>query len=426
MSASPPIPVPPLSSALPPSGLENRIDAFARVAVHSGLGLREGQELLITAPLEAIGLVRRITEHAYRAGASLVTTMYGDDEATLARYRFAPDGAFDQAAAWLHDGIATAFRSGAARLGITGADPALLSGQDPAKVSRANLAASKASRPALELITRHAINWSIVACATPAWARVVFPGEPEAVAVEKLWDAILSASRLDGPDPVAAWKQHSADLQQRAALLNAKRYAALRYAGPGTDLEIGLADGHLWMGGGTTALNGIACLPNIPTEEVFTTPHRERVSGTVRSTKPLSYQGTLIEEIAVRFEGGRVVEARAKAGEEVLERMLATDEGAARLGEVALVPHSSPISASGLLFSNTLFDENAACHIAMGQAYSTCVEHGDTLTPEELKARGANESLIHVDWMIGSGQLDIDGVTASGEREPLMRSGEWA
>jgi aminopeptidase len=422
-SAARPLPTP--SSALPSASLATRLDAFARVAVHSGLGLRQGQELLITAPIDALPLVRRVTEHAYRAGASLVTTMYTDDETTLARYRFAPETSFDHAAAWLHDGIAQAYRSGAARLGITGGDPALLAGQDPAKVSRANLATSKASRPALELITRHQINWCIIAAATPAWARQVFPNEPEAAAVEKLWDAILAASRLDSPDPVAAWKQHSADLQKRAALLNAKRYSALRYAGPGTDLEIGLADGHLWLGGGTTALNGIACLPNIPTEEVFTTPHRDRVHGTVRSTKPLSYQGTLIEDIAVRFEGGKVVEAHAKTGQEVLERMLGTDDGAGRLGEVALVPHSSPISAGGLLFSNTLFDENAACHIAMGQAYSTCVENGDTLTPQELAARGANESLIHVDWMIGSGELDIDGVTASGEREPLMRGGEW-
>ncbi len=413
-----------LGSPISPS-LSDRIDTLARVAVQAGLGLQKGQELLITAPIDALPLVRRITEHAYQAGASLVTTMYTDDETTLARYRFAADASFDKAPTWLHDGIATAYRSGAARLGITGADPSLLAGQDAQKVSRANLAVSKASRPALELITRHEINWSIIAAATPAWAKVVFPGEPEEVALEKLWNAILASSRLDNDDPVAAWKAHSANLKARAALLNGKRYAALRYTGPGTDFELGLADGHLWMGGGATALNGIDCLPNVPTEEVFTTPHRTRARGTVRSTKPLSYQGTLIEEIAVRFEDGKVVEAHAKTGQEVLQRMLDTDEGARRLGEVALVPHSSPISASGLLFSNTLFDENAACHIAMGQAYSTCLEGGDSLSPEQLAERGANSSLIHVDWMIGSGELDIDGVTQSGREEPLMRGGEW-
>ncbi|HEY0785076.1 MAG TPA: aminopeptidase [Acidobacteriaceae bacterium] len=411
--------------------LAARMDRLAQVAVQVGLGLgaqgdiEKGQELLVTAPLEALPLVRRVTEHAYRAGAVLVTTMFVDDHATLARYRYARDPSFDRAANWLHEGIADAYRTGAARLGITGGDPALLAEQDPKKVSRANLAASKASRPAMELITRHEINWSILAAATPAWARVVFPGQPEAVAVDRLWDAIFAASRIDSPDPVAAWKEHSASLQQRAAWLNAKRYHALHYRGPGTDLTIGLSDGHLWLGGGTVAGNGIACLPNIPTEEVFTTPHRDRADGIVTSTKPLSYQGTLIEEIAVRFAGGRVVEAHARTGQLVLDRMLDSDEGARRLGEVALVPHSSPISASGLLFSNTLFDENAASHIAMGQSYSSCLQGGDTMTAEELARRGANESLIHVDWMIGSSLIDIDGVTTGGEREPLMRHGEW-
>ena len=422
----------PTSSAAPIS-LATRIDTLAQIAVHVGLGLdaggpgeKPGQELLITAPLDALALVRRITEHAYRAGVSLVTTMFVDDQATLARYQHARDESFDRAAHWLHEGIADAYRAGAARLGITGGDPSLLAAEDPKKVARANLATSKASRPAMELITRHEINWSIVASATPAWARVVFPGEPEELAVEKLWQAIFAASRIDAADPVAAWREHSAALQRRAALLSEKRYHALCYRGPGTDLTVGLSDGHLWLGGGTVAGNGIACLPNIPTEEVFTTPHAERVDGLVTSTKPLSYQGTLIEEIAVRFAGGKVVEARAKTGQQVLERMLDSDEGARRLGEVALVPHSSPISASGLLFSNTLFDENAACHIAMGQAYSSCIAGGDAMTPEELAARGANSSLIHVDWMIGSGEIDIDGVTQSGEREPLMRGGEWA
>ena len=229
-----------------------------------------------------------------------------------------------------YEGIADAYRTGAARLGITGGDPALLAGEDPKKVARANLAVSKASRPAMELITRHEINWSIVASATPAWARVVFPGEPEAVALEKLWNAIFAASRIDCADPVAAWKEHSASLQRRAALLNDKRYHSLHYRGPGTDLTVGLSEGHLWLGGGTTAGNGIPCLPNIPTEEVFTTPHRARADGYVTSTKPLSYQGTLIEEIAVRFAGGKVVEARAKTGQQVLERMLDSDEGFAQ------------------------------------------------------------------------------------------------
>jgi aminopeptidase len=380
----------------------------------------------MTAPLDALPLARRITEQAYRAGASLVTTLYTDDEAALMRYRFAPDESFDHAAKWLYDGMGTAFKSGAARLAIAGGNPALLANEDPAKVGRANRAVSQAYRPALELITRHEINWTIVASATPAWAASMFPNDTPDVALAKLWEAIFQTTRINNDDPVAEWKRHDATLQSRAAFMNEKRYAALKYRGPGTDFTLGLADDHLWLGGGTTAGNGLYCIPNMPTEEVFTTPHKDRADGTVTATKPLSHQGTMIEGIQVRFEKGRIVEAKATRGQEVLQRLIDTDDGARRLGEVALVPHSSPIAASEMLFFNTLFDENAASHIALGQAYTSCLRNGDKLTPEELAAKGANDSLIHVDWMIGSGHLDIDGVTASGTIEPLMRQGEWA
>ncbi len=371
-------------------------------------------------------LVRRITEHAYRAGASLVTTFLSDDAATLARFEHAPDGAFDTAPAWLFDGMAAAFRGGAARLAIAGENPSLLAGQDPARVARANRARSAAYRPALELITGFGINWTITSFASPAWARTVFPDLPEDAAVARLWDAIFAASRIDAPDPVAAWAGHNAALRARTAMLNAHRFSALHFRGPGTDLRVGLSDGHLWLGGAETAKNGITCNPNIPTEEVFTTPHSRRVDGTVRSTKPLSYQGTLIQDIAVRFEGGAIVDAQARTGQEVLQKVLDTDAGARRLGEVALVPHSSPISASGLLFFNTLFDENAASHIALGQAYRTCLEGGTSASEAELAERGANTSLIHIDWMIGSGEVDVDGIDAAGQAVPVMRRGEWA
>jgi aminopeptidase len=401
------------------------LDRLAEVAVRSGLGLAHGQELVMTATLDAIPLARRITEHAYKAGASLVTMLITDEESSLLRFRYGQDASFDAAPVWLYEGMAQAFRSGAARLAIAGNDPSLLSKEDPEKVSRANRATSKAYRPALELIARHEINWTIVACATPAWAAAAFPDLPGDEAVAKLWKAIFAASRADQPDPVAAWKEHDANLHARAGLLNQKRYSALHFRGPGTDLRVGLADDHLWLGGGTTARNGLYCIPNMPTEEVFTTPHKDRVDGRVTSTKPLSYQGTMIEEISVRFQAGRIVEANAARGNQVLQRMIETDDGARRLGEVAMVPHSSPIASSGLLFMNTLFDENAACHIALGQAYSTCLKNGDGLTPDELAARGANTSLIHVDWMIGSNRIDVDGIGASGDSEAVMRAGEW-
>jgi aminopeptidase len=404
---------------------EQKLDQLARVAIEVGLGLARGQELVMTAPLEAVPLARRITEQAYRAGASLVTTLYSDDQALLARFRYAPDEAFDRAAGWLYDAMGAAYKSGAARLAITGANPGLLSNEDSGKVGRANQAVSKAYRPALELITRHEINWTIVAAATPPWAAAMFPADAPETAMAKLWEAIFGTTRVNGDYPVAEWKEHDAGLHKRAAFMNEKRFSALQYRGPGTDFRLGLADDHLWMGGGTTAGNGLYCIPNMPTEEIFTTPHKDRADGTVRASKPLSYQGTMIEGIEVRFEGGRIVQAHASRGLEVLERLISTDDGARRLGEVALVPHSSPIAASGLLYYNTLFDENAASHIALGQAYTSCLKNGDKLTPEELAARGANDSLIHVDWMIGSGELDIDGITAAGTAEPLMRKGEW-
>ena len=404
---------------------DQKLDRLAEIAVEVGLGLRAGQELIMSAPIEALPLARKITEHAYKSGALLVTTLYSDDPSVLARYEYGSNESFDYAPTWLHDGIATGFRSGAARLAIAGANPALLARQDPAKVARANVAASKAGKPAMELITRHEINWTIVACATPEWAKLVFPGESENIAVAKLWDAIFVASRVAVDDPVREWREHGARLKKRMEMLNAKRFHALHFRGTGTDLTVGLAEDHLWAGGGTTAGNGIYCQPNIPTEECFTTPHKDRVNGTVRASKPLSHQGTLIENIAVRFENGRIVEASATSGEDVLNRLISTDDGARRLGEVALVPHSSPIAQSGVLFWNTLFDENAASHIALGQAYSTCIIDGEKMDAEQLAALGANASLIHVDWMIGSGEMDVDGLAADGTTEPLMRKGEW-
>lgn len=403
-----------------------KLDKLAEVAIQVGLQLQRGQDLVMTAPVAAMPLVRLITKHAYKAGAGLVTTLYSDEDTTLSRYAYAPNESFDRASDWLFKGMAEAFAGGAARLAISGDNPMMLSAQDPAKVARANKANSIAYKPALEKISNFDINWNIVSYPNPSWAKLVFPNDPGEVAVEKLANAIFAASRVDVADPVAAWKEHNANLARRSAWLNGERFAALHFTGPGTDLTVGLADGHLWCGGASEAKNGVTCNPNIPTEEVFTTPHALRVEGHVSSTKPLSHQGTLIDNIQVRFEGGRIVEAKASRGEEVLNKVLDTDEGARRLGEVALVPHSSPISASGILFYNTLFDENASCHIALGQCYSGCFVDDTKLTPEQIRAQGGNSSLIHIDWMIGSGQVDIDGVRADGSRVPVMRKGEWA
>ena len=402
-----------------------KLDRLAEVAVRVGLNLRPGQDLVLTASVGALPLVRRIAEQAYKAGAGLVTPILSDDAVTLARYRHAPDAAFEASAGWLYDGMAAAFDKGAARLAIAGGDPMLLSAEDPDRVARANRAMAVAYAAARERITRFATNWTIVAWPDEAWARLVSPDLPPDQAQRVLAEAIFAASRVDDGDAVARWTAHNAELGRRSAWLNGQDFAALRFTGPGTDLEVGLADGHKWIAGATETTSGILCNPNIPTEEVFTTPHRLRVSGTVSATKPLSHQGTLIENIQVRFEDGRIVEARATRGEAVLRKVLDTDEGARRLGEVALVPHASPISQSGLLFYNTLFDENAASHIALGQCYATCFHGGEGMDAAEVARRGGNASAIHIDWMIGSGQIDVDGLRQDGTRVPVMRQGAW-
>ena len=377
------------------------LDRLAEVAVRTGVNIQHGQELVLTAPVEALPLVRRVTAVAYRAGAALVTPILSDPGLTLARHDHAQNDSFDTAPAWLYGGMAEAFASGAARMAIVAEDPMLLADRDADKVARAGKANSIAYKPALEHISNFRVNWSICAYPGRAWAGRMFPDLDTETAQGKLADAIFAASRVDDGDAVERWKLHNANLAKRTKWLNDHRFAALHYSGPGLDLIVGLADGHAWMGGASEAANGIVCNPNIPTEEVFTTPHAAKTEGRVRATKPLSHQGSLIDGIEVEFRAGRIVEARATKGEAVLKKLIETDEGAARLGEVALVPHGSPISQSGLLFYNTLFDENAASHIALGQCYSKCFVDGDTMSESEVAARGGNSSMIHVDWMIG-------------------------
>jgi aminopeptidase len=403
-----------------------KLAKLAEVAVNVGLALQPGQDLILTAPITALPFVRLITAAAYRAGAGVVTPIFADEEIALARYRNARDDSFDRAPNWLYNGMAEAFAGGAARMAIVGDNPMLLANEDPAKVARAGKANSLAYQPALSKIAGFDINWSICAYPGEAWARQMFPDLAPDAAVHKLAEAIFAASRVDQADPVAAWALHNAALHKRRDWLNGQRFSSLHFSGPGTDLNVGLADGHAWQGGASTAKNGVTCNANIPTEEVFTTPHAHRVDGYVSATKPLAHQGNLIENIQMHFKDGRAVEAKATKGEAALQKLIDSDEGARRLGEVALVPHSSPISQSGLLFFNTLFDENAACHIALGQCYAKCFDGGDKITPEQVAAQGGNSSMIHVDWMIGSAQVDIDGIHADGSKTPVMRKGEWA
>ncbi|NTU81760.1 MAG: aminopeptidase [Chloroflexales bacterium] len=404
----------------------DELSRYADVIVQVGLGLRQGQRLLVRADLQTAALVRAVARSAYRAGARLVDVVWGDEQLTLVRLQEAPRDSFGEVPAWYPAVTADYLRAGDALLSVYAATPTLLAGQDHDAVSTMMRATAEAARPVTELVQRNASTWAVVSYPTPGWAAQVLPDVPEDERAATLWRAIAITCRLDAPDPVAAWQAHVADLDARCAYMNARRYTALRFSAPGTDLTVGLADGHLWAGGGSVSERGQAFVPNLPTEEIFSLPHRGRVDGVVRSSRPLNYGGNLIEDFTLTFEAGRVVAATAARGEEVLRRLIDTDEGSAHLGEVALVTASSPVARTGMLFANTLYDENAASHLALGSGYRFCVEGGAAMTPEQFEAAGGNLSATHVDFMIGSGLMDIDGLTADGAAEPVMRAGEWA
>jgi aminopeptidase len=406
---------------------------YAELVIRVGLNLQPGQRLLIIGPLanggvalDAAPLVRAVSAQAYDAGAPLVEVLWGDESLVTLRYRHAPPESFGHASEWLPGALLQHVQAGHATLSIYANDPDLLRSAPPERVSAIQSATAHAMRPFWESISKNGTNWSVVAAPAASWAARVFPGLPQGEQIARLSAAIARLCRLDAADPIAAWQSHLDGLAARTALLNGRRYDALRYRGPGTDLTVGLAAGHIWTGGRSTSANGIVFAANLPTEEVFTMPARDRVDGHVRASKPLSYGGTLIEDFRFTFEAGRIVDVRAARGEQVLRQLVATDPGAARLGELALVPHSSPVSQTGLLFFNTLFDENAASHLATGAAFPFTLNGGEAMSAEEFERAGGNRSATHVDFMIGSGELDIDGVRADGTTEPVMRAGEWA
>jgi aminopeptidase len=413
--------------------LDELLPLYADVAVKIGLNLQPRQRLLIIGPLanggtslDAAPLVRHIAASAYAAGAPLVETLWGDEGLTAVRFKHAPRDSFNQFSAWLPNALAGHVEAGHAVLSVYANDPDQLKHEPPELLSALQQTTARSVRTFRDQISRNQTNWCVVAAAAGAWAARVFPHVAPEQQIESLWSAIARLCRLDQPDPVAAWEKHLTELFVRTEQLNRKRYAALRYSGPGTALRVGLPDGHLWIGGRSASAAGIPFAPNLPTEEVFTMPHKDRVEGTVRSTKPLSYGGTLIEGFSLTFDHGRIVELHAEKGEAVLRTLVETDAGASRLGEIALVPHSSPIAKTGLLFYNTLFDENAASHVAIGAAYKFTLQGGEAMTDEAFEHAGGNRSATHVDFMIGSTDLDIDGILSGGAVEPVMRGGDWA
>jgi len=404
---------------------DRSLAAYADLIVRVGLNLRAGQRLLIRAPLETAPLARHIAARAYDQGVRLVEAVYSDPHLQLTRFKHAPTDSFEEHSTWPLSAGLEYVENGHATVSITGSDPDLFKDVDPALISAVRRTEGRLLAPLSRLITADAVNWCVVGYATPAWAARVFPDLSPDEALAALWDAIFRSVRLDAPDPLAAWQAHTAELAARTALLNERQYNALRFTGPGTDFTVGLPFDHRWLGGAARSGNGITNVANLPTEEVFTAPDRARVNGTVRATMPLNLGGNLVEEFSLTFADGRVVEVRAEKGEALLRSIIETDEGAARLGEIALVPAGSPISRTGILFYNTLYDENAASHVALGRAYTNCIAGCEGLDEADFAVRGGNSSNVHVDFMIGSAEIDVDGLDDDGTAEPLMRAGEW-
>lgn len=403
------------------------LEKYARLAIKVGLNLQAGQRLFIgRAPLEAVDLVRAITEVAYKAGARAVHVLWNDEALERTRFQFAPRESFSEFPQWLADAWLQSAQAGDAILMIRGQDPDLLKNADPELTSLAQKVRWQHLRPALDITGSNGTNWLVIAAPVRSWAQRVFPDVDQDQALTSLWDAIVRICRLDKDDPIAAWQQHLAELEKRKQWLNEQRFSHLHYRGPETDLLIGLPSAHIWLGGSSQAQQGFSFVPNLPTEEIFTLPHRGQVEGKISASLPLSYSGQLIKNFKLEFSEGRVVHFTASKGEETLRQLLESDENAGRLGEVALVSHDSPIAKMGRLFFDTLIDENAACHLAFGNAYSITLQGGTDMTPEAFAAAGGNRSLVHVDFMVGSAALDIDGIRADGSKVPVLRQGVWA
>ncbi|MDO4503274.1 MAG: aminopeptidase [Coriobacteriia bacterium] len=404
-----------------------QLTKYARLLVRTACNLEEGQELFVSADVTQAPLTRLVVAEAYAAGASNVTVRYTDEQVSRLGYDARPVEAFQQFPDWLallQNGVAN---RGAALLFITSSDPLGMAGVDPRKVQafqRAAVAACPDWRNGMDFGRN---VWVIAGGASPAWAQRVFPDLDESVAVERLWEAILFTARADVDDPEAAWRQHDASFQERCAWLNEQRFTALRYTNSlGTDLTVGLTPKSIWAGGGETTVAGRRFFPNVPTEEIYTSPDCTRVDGTVVASMPLNHGGALVRDFRIRFEAGRAVEWSAAEGEDVLTSIIETDEGAHYLGECALVPFGNPIQRTGVLFLNTLFDENAACHLALGRGFAECYEGGRDMSAEELREHGINESVTHVDFMIGTDDLCITGICADGSEAPVFANGVWA
>lgn len=402
------------------------LEKYAELVLIKGVNVQQDQAVVVSAPIEGATFTRILAEKAYELGAKNVHINWSDDELVRLKYEHASDEVIDEFPSWRVQMMEEFAEDGAAFVSIHATDPDLLKEIDSKRVARASKAAGVAMKTFREYTMNDKVTWSVISIPTEAWAQKIFPDKSADEAVQALWDEIIKMVRIDEEDTIAAWNKHNDVLEKAYKRLNEKQYASLHLTAPGTDIEVGLANNHVWQGGAAVSEKGTVFNPNMPTEEVFTAPHKYRVNGTVSSTKPLNYGGSLIDEFQLTFKDGKVIDYKAKQGEEVLAHLLDSDEGAKRIGEIALVPDESPVSQSGLIFYNTLFDENASCHIALGKAYPTNVEDGAKMDDKQLDEHGVNDSMVHVDFMIGSAQMDIDGVYEDGKREAVFRKGTWA
>lgn len=408
-----------------PKLFESYLEKYADLIVRIGLNVQKGQRLTINSNLDTADFARMVVLKAYQAGALQVYVDWNDEAVTRIKFEHAPEEAFTEYPMWKARGLEELMESGGSYLQIYAPNPDLLKGIPADRIATANKTAARATEGFKAYIHKGTNVWAMASVPTPSWAMKVFPGVPVEEAMEKLWEAIFKVNRIVEGDPVEAWEKHMEHLTHRMNLLNEKRYKALRYKGPGTDLRIELVDDHLWVAAASKTPSGIRYVPNLPTEEVFTMPRKDGVSGTVSSTMPLNFMGNVIDRFSLTFENGRIVNYTAEEGYDTLKGLIELDEGSHYLGEIALVPHRSPISDLGIIFYNTIFDENASCHLAIGNAYPSNLKGGTAMSKEELIQHGANISMTHVDFMMGSGELDIDGETADGPLEPLFRQGNW-
>ena len=405
--------------------LEKLKKDYAELAVKSGVNLQKGQRLLLSCPVECADFGRMCAAAAYEAGCREVLMHWTDDALKRMKYLHAADEVFDRVDPWDADLYNLLAEEGAAFLTVYSEDPEVLAGVDPDRIKRAQICRGKALKTYRTKMMRSECAWCVCSVPTKGWAKAVFPELSEDDAVERLWQEILAACRIDGGDAIKNWKEHSDELRKHVDILNGYDFRTLRYKNSaGTDVTVDLPEGHYWAGGEEKSSSGIWFSANIPTEEVFTLPDRNSVNGTLVATKPLSHNGTVIEGFSFRVENGRIVEVHAEKGEDILKDAISVDEGASYFGEVALVPHDSPISRSGVLFLNTLFDENASCHFAFGEAYP-CITGAEEMSDEELRKRGRNTSITHVDFMIGSPDLEITGITHDGKEVAIFRNGNF-